>query len=646
MVGKVWLNGFASIGDCMICLQCRQDNPAGARFCLNCRARLPHLCPNCGTELPDDARFCMYCGEPLRARTAADEDRQARLVAAAPQPLAAKVRAAVSLSGERRVATILFLDVVGSTALAARLGVETWMNVLNGAQERLTPIIYRYEGTLARLLGDALVAFFGAPVAHEDDPIRAVRAALETMVEAEHYAAEIKRQYGFDFRMRACLNTGPVVIEPVGQDLRYDFTARDGAVNLAARLKFAAQPMRVLLTEATYRYVAAAFECRDLGVLEAKGHQPVRVYEVIRPKNQPGAGRGLTGLTSPMVGRDAELTTLIQLTHAVRAGLGRAVLILGEPGLGKTRLIQEWQTAVEHSAGAHPPRWAIGQCRSYGQGLAYHLVINLVRSLIGVAENTEEPETHAALQSFTRALLGDTAPDITLHLASLLLLQLEPAAAAIIEAYDPPTRQGHYLRAVRQTLLTLAQQQPLVLVFEDIHWADAASTALLTRLFPQLLNAPILLSLVTRPEQEAAGWELITATRSLLGGSLTEITLRALTETDSRRLVSNLLEIETLPETLRQLVLSKAEGNPFFVEEVIRMFIDREAIVRRNGGWSAGKSISSLDIPDKLEGLLLARIDRLPEDVKNTLRIAAVIGRQFPVKVLARVLGEETQWLS
>lgn len=613
---------------------------------MRCGARLPLPCPNCQTELPADARFCMHCGEQLRVRTAVDEARQAHLAAAAPPPLAAKVRAATHFSGERRVATILFLDVVGSTALAERLDVETWTNVLNGALECMTPIIYRYEGTLARLLGDALVAFFGAPVAHEDDPIRAVRAALEAMAEAERYAAEMKRQYGIDFQMRACLNTGPVVVGPINQDLRYEFTARGGAVNLAARLKFAAQPMRVLLTEETYRFVAAAFECRDLGVLEAKGHQSVRVYEVIRPKRRPGGGRGLSGLVSPMVGRQAELDSLIRLTGAVRAGLARAVLILGEPGLGKTRLIQEWQAGVEQRATLNPPHWVFGQSRSYGQGLAYHLVINLVRSLIGAPEFADEAETRAALQCFARTLVGETAADIYLHLASLLLLPLEPEDAAVIDGYDPPTRQAHYLRILRAVLLALARQQPLILVLEDLHWADAASAALLARLLPLLINIPILVCLATRPETDADGWQLVTATRAWLGDSLTELNLRPLTEVDSRQLVANLLEIESLPESLRQLVLSKAEGNPFFVEEVLRMLIDREAIIRQNGGWSAGKAVTSFDIPDNLEGLLLARIDRLPDEVKHTLRIAAVIGRQFPVRVLARVLGEETQWLS
>lgn len=613
---------------------------------MHCGARLPRLCPNCQTELPADARFCMHCGEQLRARTAADEARQARLIAAAPQPLAAKVRAATHFSGERRVATILFLDVVGSTALAERLNVETWANILNGALERMTPIIYRYEGTVARLLGDALVAFFGAPVAHEDDPIRAVRAALEAMAEAEQYAVEMKRQYGIDFQMRACLNTGPVVVGPVNLDLRYEFTARGGTVNLAARLKFAAQPMHVLLTEETYRFVTAAFECRDLGVLEAKEHQPVRVYEVIRPKRRPSGGRGLSGLISPMVGRQAELTILLQLTDVVRAGLARAVLILGEPGLGKTRLIQEWQATVEQRAAPHPPHWVFGQSRSYGQGLAYHLVINLVRSLIGAPEFADESETRAALQCVARTLLGAAAADIYLHLASLLLLPLDPEDAVVIDGYDPPTRQAHYLRALRAVLLALSRQQPLILVLEDLHWADAASAALLARLLPLLANAPILVCLVTRPETEAAGWELVTAARAWLGNSLMELTLRPLTEIDSRQLVANLLEIDSLPEALRQLVLSKAEGNPFFVEEVLRMLIDREVIVRHNGSWSTGKVVTSLDIPDNLEGLLLARIDRLPDEVKHTLRIAAVIGRQFPVRVLARVLGEETQWLS
>jgi class 3 adenylate cyclase len=628
----------------MICPHCQTENPDDARYCLSCGKALMQRCTSCQTELPVSARFCMHCGQPVSPSTPTDDARLTRLAAATPAPLAQKVRAATDLVGERRVVTILFADVVGSTALADQVGAETWMAIMNGAFDRITPAIYRFEGTIAQLVGDGLWAFFGAPVAHEDDPVRAARAALEIVDAASKYAAQVRAEHGLDFAMRACLHTGPVVVSSVGDDLRYEHKAVGGAVNLAARLKFAAQPMTVLVTEETHRFVAPLFEARDLGWIEVRDRaEPVRVFELLGAKAQPGQLRGLVGLQSPMVGRDAEMSALLQLCEAVRAGLGRAVLVIGEPGLGKTRLITEWRAAIEtqyRNTGSPTPYWAEGRCLSHGQGLAYHLLIELLRSLIGVSDAAEEPEAHAALLALTRDLFGEEAMDVYPYLGHLLMLHLEREALERVRPLDPQALQTQYLEALQRLLNTMTRQRPLLLILEDLHWADPSSTELLIKLLPLVSTAPILLCMVTRPERDAPGWRLVTAAREAMGSSLTEFTLQALSERDSRRLVANLLEIEALPEGMRALILQKAEGNPFFVEEVIRMLIDRGAIVHQDGGWVAGAEIETVEIPDNLQGLLMARIDRLPEEVKHTLRVASVIGRQFPVKVLEYILDK------
>jgi len=624
----------------MNCPQCQTENPIEARFCYNCGMPLVLHCAGCQTELPAGARFCTNCGRPVHASTEADDARLSRLVASAPLPLAQKVRAATHTAGERRVVTVLFADAVGSTALAERLGAETWMSIMNGAFDRISPPIYRYEGTIARLVGDGLWAFFGAPVAHEDDPVRAVQAALELLEAAREYADEVRREHGVKFAMRACLNTGPVVIGSVSDDLKYEYTAMGGTVNLAARLKFAAGPMTALVTESTYRFVGPLFVCADRGLIEVRGRsEPVRAYQVLERRAEPVQVRGLvmTGLESPMVGRDAELATLIKLCDVVRAGLGRAVLVVGEPGLGKTRLVSEWKLAVE-AQHTSPPLWAEGRCLSYGQGLAYHLLSHLLRSIIGVPELAEEPEVRAKLHALCRDLFGDTMLDVYPFLAHLLMLRLEGEAMQRVQIRDPQAIQAQYVEAVRKLLRALAARRSLVLILEDLHWADPSSIGLLIKLLPLTSTGPILFCMVTRPERDAPGWKLVTAARESLGGSLTEITLGALSDADSRKLVGNLLEIEALPAQVRSLILKKAEGNPFFVEEVIRMLIDRGALIRQEGHWVAGAQIASVDIPDNLQSLLLARIDRLPEEVRHTLRVAAVIGRQFPVRVLSYVL--------
>jgi class 3 adenylate cyclase len=625
----------------MKCPHCQTENPGGARFCFHCGAALAPRCTNCETELPAGAHFCMNCGQPVGASTPADDARLTRLAAATPVPLAQKVLDAAHLAGERRTVTALFMDVVGSTALANQMDPEEWTAIMNGAFDRFYPAIYRYEGSIARLLGDALLAFFGAPVAHEDDPVRAVRAAIDMLEIAREYGSEVRERYGVEFVVRIGLNTGPVIVGRVGSDMRYEYAPMGGSVNLAARMQAAARPMSVLISEHTHRFVAPLFDTEDARTIQVKGlAEPVRGYQVLGAKTEPGTLRGLSGLQSPMVGREAELAALLQLCEAVQAGLGRAALVVGEPGLGKTRLITEWKAAVEEDRHQHgtTPRWVEGRCLSYGQGLAYHLLIDLLRSLIGVPDMAEEPETRAALMALTDDLFGEQALEVYPYLGHLLSLKLEGEALERVKPLDPQALQTQYLAALRRLVQALTSLQPLVVVLEDLHWADPSSTELLVRLLPMVPAEPVLLCLVTRPERDAPSWKLVTALREAMGGSLTEINLGALSDEDSRQLVSNLLEIEALSEQTRALILKKAEGNPFFVEEVIRMLIDRGAIVRQNGGWMAGAEIDRVEIPDNLEGLLMARIDRLPDEARHILRVAAVIGRQFPLRVLEYVL--------
>lgn len=622
----------------MNCSQCQTDNPPIAKFCLNCGAALSARCAACQTELPAGAKFCFNCGQPVVAPTPADDARHTRLAAATPAPLADKMRAA-RLAGERKIVTALFADVVGSTALAEQLDPEDWTEIMNGAFDRLSPIIYRYEGSIARLLGDACLAFFGAPVAHEDDPIRAVHAALEMLDSIREYASEVRQHYGIEFAIRIGLNTGPVVVGDVGSDLKFEYTAMGDAVNLAARMQAAARPNVLLISEHTYRFVAPLFDCIDLGPIEVKGKaEPVRVYEVRGTKAQPGRLRGLAGLHSPMVGRKRELETLVRRTETLQGGRGGVAAIIGEPGLGKSRLIAEWKTATSAD---NALQWVEGHCLSYGQGLAYHLLLDLLRAMLGVSAATAEPETRAALHTLTSELFDEDAQEIYPYLGHLLSLQLEGPAFDRVRVLDPQTLQSHYLTTLRRLLLTLAARRPLALICDDIHWADPSSTELLIRLLPLTNEAPLLFCFITRPDRDAPGWRLIDAAREAPNVELTELSLSPLSEEDSRQLVSNLLEIEALPEHIRTTILQRAEGNPLFVEEVIRMLIDRGVIIKKGQRWAAVKEIEGVEIPDTLQGLLVARIDRLPDEVKRTLRVASVIGRQFSVRVLEHVLDEE-----
>jgi class 3 adenylate cyclase len=592
----------------------------------------------------------MNCGQPVQASTPLDQLRSERLAAAAPVSLVEKAQAARKVAGERRIVTALYLDVVDSTGLSKCLGAETWTQVLNQAFDRCSAVIYQYEGTIAHVQEDELLAFFGAPVAHEDDPVRAIRAALEVRQVIQQFDQEIFQAYGCNFLIRLSLSTGPVTIGPVGDQLLYEYSALGGTVNQVVQLEAAKLPMTVLVTADTYRFIQPFFDCEDLGEVEVKDfHSSIHIFRVEGPKDLPETARGLAGLHSPMVGREVELAMLLQLNQYVAAGLGRAVVILGEPGMGKTRLIAEWKAASRLAPGEVDFRWVEGSSLSYGQRLAYHLILSLLHSLIGVSGTTDEPETRAALcallETFSKdARAASQVPDLLdvyPHLANFLSLTLEEDERDLVRRLDPQTLQAQVLAGLRKLLLALAAIQPLVVVLEDLHWADPSSVEFLMQLLPLVSTERILFCLAMRPERDVPGWRLVTTARTVLGDRMTEINLSALTEKETRRLVSNLLEIEALPDQTRNMILKKAEGNPFFVEEVIRMLIDQGAIVQRQGRWYTEKKISRDEIPDNLQGLLQARIDRLPEDVRHTLKVAAVIGRQFQLKVLEQVLRRE-----
>lgn len=528
--------------------------------------------------------------------------------------------------GERKPVTAVFADVVNSTVLTASMDPEDWTEIINDAFRRMSEVIYRYEGTIARLMGDGILAFFGAPVAHEDDPERAVRCALDMIAAVQDLGTELQRTRGIDFGIRAGVNTGPVVVGTVGSDLMYEYTAMGDAVNMAARMQSAARPGTVLVSAATFRFVAPLFDAVELDPLSVKGKpEPVLAFEISGPTQAPGRTRGLAGLVSAMVGRDKELATLDGLVAVVGAGRGRAGCVIGEPGLGKTRLIAELRPRATGSG----VLWAEGRCVSYGRSLPYHLVRRLVRSLIGVGPTADDAETLGALQARIGELLGADAPTAILYLEHLLGLELTREDLERVTSIDPLFLQGRYAQSMRQVIRAATARAPLALVCDDVHWADSASTDLLGDLMALANELPLLMLVACRPDQDAAGWRLVTAARELFGDVLAEIRLQPLSAEDSRTLIGNLLDFGSLPTHIRDFILLRAEGNPLFVEEVIRMLIDRGAVAPSGAGWAATKEIEAVEIPDTIQGLLLARIDRLAEEPKRLIRVASVIGRRF-----------------
>ena len=535
-------------------------------------------------------------------------------------------------SSERRPITVVFADIAGSTAIAERMDPEDWTALIGKALAEMSHTVERFGGTVARLMGDGILAFFGAPVAHEDDPERAVRCGLEMV--------RVIDQVGGGLQVRVGVNTGPVVVGVVGTDTAHEYTAMGDAVNVAARMQSAARPGSVLVTAATHRFIAPLVDSVDVGLLELKGKtDAVHAYEVTALKKGAVLTRGLAGFHSPLVGRDVEIRRLQEVFAVARAGQGRVACIVGEPGMGKSRLLAELRVRVESEV--PNARWLEGRCLSYGETLPYHLLLDLVRSLIGVSAVAEESQVSAALESYLRDLLVEDWRETYAYLGHMLSLKLDPDAQARVSQLEMETVK-RYVSSVITVLRAASARGPLLIVCDDVHWADTSSVDVLLGVMPSFASLPAVFIISSRLDRASAGWRMIGSARDIFGDALTDIRLQPLSMEESRELVSNLLTIEALPAATRDLVLARAEGNPFFVEEVIRMLIDQGAIVREGEKWVATDRVSAVEIPDTLHGLLLARIDRLPQESKRTLRVASVIGRQFAVTVLERLLEERT----
>src|SRR5215207_8196668 len=560
-------------------------------------------CPNCKMANPEGAKFCLNCGNQLEAH--------------------------LRVEGERKYVTVLFADVVDSTGLGERLDPEQVAEIMNGAFAFLNASVKKYDGTIARLLGDAILAFFGAPVAHEDDAERAVRAGLDIQAAALEYAEEVRRNYGGDFKVRVGINTGLAVLAAVGDEIRTEYTAMGDTTNVAARLQSAAEPGTVLISADTYHLVKQLFELRPRGGAMVKGKSaPIVTYEVLAPRAVPGKVRGLEGLASPLVGRAAEFKLVNDKLNEVRGRRGAFVAVIGEAGLGKSRLLAE---IGESAKSGSQVAWLEGRALSYEQAVTYFPWRQVIRGAIGAKEG-EAPE--AVREKLHRDPACGAMPEGDPQYLEVVLSVESDATIKAVAALEGDALVEHIAAATRGYLRARAGLMPTMIVLDDLHWADTASLDLLLSVAALVEDLPLLIACLLRPDKDAPSWSAIEKARSQLGAHYTEILLEPLDAEDSKELLGNLLYIEDLPESVRILILNKAEGNPFFVEEVIRTLIDSEYIVQENNHWRATREIVNVSIPDTLTGVLSARIDRLPENTKHVAQTAAVLGRIFAQRAL------------
>jgi class 3 adenylate cyclase/tetratricopeptide (TPR) repeat protein len=549
--------------------------------------------------------------------------------------------AARNVAGERRVITVLFCDVVGSTSLAARFDPEEWAEVMNEVFQYMIAPIEEYGGMVARLMGDAVLAFFGAPQAHEDDPQRAVLAGLGIIHGIRIFARQFQQDYGWEFNVRVGINTGPVVVGEMGGQMG-EYTAMGDAINLAARMEQTAEAGTVQISEDTYRLVAPLFDIVDLGGIEVKGKEdPVHAYRVLGMELQPGQLRGLAGVRSPLIGRERELGRLRDIVAGLREGRSAICYLIGEAGLGKSRLVtelrREWRDPAT-SSDPHWRGWSEFVAVSYGAGHPYDMLKRQLRNFCSIRETDPPAIIHERLDTIISAY--PSALHQRMHsVFGFLLGDAQPGG---------PFAQGEvFQRELRAVLEQMTQVQtahgPAVFVIDDAHWADVASLEMLRNLLLLVVQRPVLFLFAMRPDWNTPAWQLYLEAQVEYADYCASVYLEPLTTADSHALIRELLENARAPERIYELVERKAEGNPFFVEETVRTLIDSGALRRDVEGlcWQPEADVDRIadliGLPGNVQALLTARIDQLEADTRRTLQLAAVIGRSFPLSVLERI---------
>ncbi len=538
-------------------------------------------------------------------------------------------------SGEHRLVGVLFANFIGAAELIERSGQANPIGLaeqLNQYFTQMQAAIARYDGVINKIdlydHGDKILALFGAPIAHEDDAERTVRAALDMQAaEKDAGAMFVSQSIG--------LNFGVVFAGDMGSSERREYTVMGDDVNLAARLMSAAPHSELLLSEAIQRKAGAFFELAARGTVKVKGKaRPVPIFSIVGRRAQPEPLRGIRGLSSPLVGREYEAQLMQQIAANLQRGRGSVLSIIGEAGLGKTRLVNELR--VVHA----DFDWLESHCLSYTQNVSYSAFIEIMRSALGLFETDSDVERWAKLRRQLDELLpDDLSDDVLPYLAHFLNLPLEGNLAERVAYLEGEALQRQVIRAVALFIERLAQRRPLVLMFDDLHWADSASLTLLERLLALPDRVPLLVGLLYRPDRSHGCWALGQTAARNYPHRYTEIVLKPLdlAAGEDLSLVRHLLSIATVPDPLIQLI-ARAEGNPFYIEEIIRALIDAQAVVRREGLWHVSENLHLAVVPDSLQGIIMARIDRLLDEARRALQLAAVVGRSFRYQVL--------QWLS
>jgi len=623
----------------MKCPKCQFENPEGKKFCGGCGAKLEVPCPHCQSLNPPEFKFCGECGhnltllsEPLRKELSFDE-KIAKIQKYLPSGITEKILSQrEKIEGEKRQVTVMFCDMKGFTLLADKIGPEDVYGIMDQVYEILIQKVHDYDGTVNEMTGDGIMALFGAPIALEDAPQRAIRSAMAIHREMARFNERVKQEKGDipPLKMRIGIHTGPVVVGTLGNDLRVEFKAVGDTVNLASRMESLAEPGTTYVSDNTFKLTEGLFRFEALGEREIKGKEkPLRVYQIIAPSARRtrfdvSAERGLT----PFVGRERELELLLDGFERSKEGRGQAISVISDAGIGKSRLLYEFRKAVTNE----DVTFLEGRCLSYSRNIAYHPIVDVLRANFDIQDTDTDKEIREKVTGGLQFL----KVDVTSTLPYLLeLLSVKDSGIDKIPM-SPEARKDRTLEALKRVTIRGSEARPLIMAIEDLHWMDRSSEDALKGLLESIPGARIFLIFTYRPEFVHT-W----GSRSYHS----QVTLNKMSNRESLAMIEHVFATRNIDQQLEDLILQKAEGVPFFIEEFIKSLKDLKIIECRNGEVTITQDINSVSIPSTIQEVIMARIDKLPEGAREILRTGSVIEREFSHELLKKVTGLAEQEL-
>ena len=617
----------------MICSKCQLENPDTQKFCGECGAKLEKVCPKCGYNNPSQYKFCGECGHnfTIPAETSPKElsfdEKIEKIQRYLPKGLTEKILSQKDrIEGERKQVTVMFCDMVGFTQLVERLGPEEAYSIMDQVYEILIHKVHDYEGTVNEMTGDGIMALFGAPIALEGAPQRAILSAMAIHREMARFSDKIKEETkGIPpLKMRIGIHAGPVVLGTLGNDLRVEFKAVGETVNLASRTEGLAEPGATYVTENTFKMTEGFFRVEAMGEKKVKGkEEPISVYRVIGPSTRRtrfdvSAERGL----APFVGRERELELLLDGFKRAKSGRGQAISIMAEAGVGKSRLLYEFRKAVANEDAT----FLEGKCLSYSRGVAYHPVIDILKANFDVMEGDGDVEIREKVKRGLKILGLDQALTLPYFLE---LLSVKDSGIDKIPM-SPEAKKDRIMEALKQIVLKGSEIRLLILSYEDLHWADKTSEDILKYILESIPGARVLMLFTYRPEFVHT-W----------GGKSfhSQLTLNRLSNRESLIMISDLLGTEDIESDLEELILEKTEGVPFFIEEFVESLKELKVIERKDSRYHLAKDMQDVAIPSTIQDVIMARVDSLPEGAKELLQTGSVIEREFSYKLIKQVTG-------